>query len=332
MKRKGQLIAKIADIDNLRLAFYKAQKGKTHKEEVVVYRNALDENLLQLRQQLLNAQVSVGNYYYFTIHDPKERVICAAAFPERVLHHALMNICHEVFENYQITDSYATRPQKGTYAALKRAKQFHQKNAYFLKMDVRKYFDSIHHDTLNTLLQQRFKDPVLRYIFGEIISSYKTKDGRGLPIGNLTSQYFANFYLAFLDRYIKQTLHIKAYVRYMDDMILWSNNKQDLLETQSKIVLFLQEKLQLQLKINYLNKSQHGLPFIGYRLFPNKVLLNTRSKKRFKQKMKKYYYYLKNNYFSQADYQQHLEPLIAFTQYADAKAYRQHIISRYSTI
>jgi len=139
MKRQGNLIEKIAALDNLELAYYQAQKGKADKKEVYEYGQWLQENLLKLQQQILTGEVEVGNYHYFTIYDPKERLICAAPFDQRVLHHALMNVCHPFFEKVQIFDSYASRLGKGTYAALERAKFFNRRYQWFLKLDFRKY-------------------------------------------------------------------------------------------------------------------------------------------------------------------------------------------------
>ena len=140
MKRQAHLLEEIAEMNNLALAFWKAQKGKSHAPDVALFRSALFQNLQLLRSQLASGKIDVGHYHYFTIYDPKERIICAADFRERVLHHALMNICHPCFEQYQIFDSYACRKNKGTYAALDRAWFFHRKHQYYLKLDVRKYF------------------------------------------------------------------------------------------------------------------------------------------------------------------------------------------------
>ncbi|MFT6321397.1 MAG: retron-type reverse transcriptase [Granulosicoccus sp.] len=328
MKRAGNLIAKIVEPDNLRLAFWKARKGKDGKLEVETYRKQLDENLLLLREQILSGNVAVGNYHYFTIYDPKERVICAASFPERVLHHALMNICHDVFENYQIYDSYATRKDKGTYAALHRAEFFQKKYHWFLKLDVRKYFDSIDHSILLRFLERRFKDQKLLSIFETIISSYHVEPGKGVPIGNLTSQYFANFYLAFADRFVKGVLKIPAYVRYMDDMVLWHHDKEKLIEAGTEIKNFLKVELELNLKIFFLNKNTHGLAFIGYRLFCNCTKLSIRSKKRFKEKMSLYYDKLEKGDWTEEDFQRHVLPLIAFTRYASAVNFRKKILEK----
>lgn len=325
MKRTGNLFYKIGLLDNLYLAFYKAKKGKQAKQEVIVYTKNLDKNLLVLQQQIISNTIEVGQYHFFKIYDPKERQICAASFKERVLHHAIMNICHPVFEKLQIFDSYATRKNKGTYKALERAVYFNVSNKYYLKLDVRKYFDSIDHNMLYKLLQRKFKEPQLLSLFKQIIDSYQTNQGKGLPIGNLTSQYFANYYLSFIDRYIQQNLKISAYVRYMDDMVLWSNNKEELILANKKISVFLKEKLALSLKINTLNTNTHGLSFLGYRIYRQEMRLTKQSKKRFIIKAKEYNYKRITNLWSDAVYQRHILPLLAFIQKANTKKLREKI-------
>jgi len=255
MKRTNNLLPKITDYDNLHLAFWKARKAKDGIDYVENYRQFLDFNLNNLSNEISNGAVSVGNYNYFKVFDPKERLICAAQFSERVLHHALMNVCHPYFEKYQIYDSYASRKNKGTYAAIERAAQYQNSHSWFLKLDVRKYFDSINHTILICQLQKMFKEEKLIKTFRDIISSYSTLFGKGLPIGNLTSQYFANHYLAFSDHFVKEKLQVKAYVRYMDDMVLWGNDKSVLIEKGKQLEQFLDEKLQLNLKIFCVNKT-----------------------------------------------------------------------------
>lgn len=224
-KRAKNLLTAVADPDNLRLAVWRAAKGKRHSRAVLGYAENLDRNLLQLREQILDGAVSVGQYQCFKVYEPKERNICAPAFAEQALHHALMNVCHPFFEQKQIFDSYASRKGKGTYAAIGRARIFSRSDGWFMKLDLQKFFDSIHHDVLNAQLATLFKDEQLLHIFAQIIAAYHTSPQRGLPIGNLTSQYFANHYLTGLDHFIKEKLRIKAYVRYMDDMVLWHRDK-----------------------------------------------------------------------------------------------------------
>ena len=273
MKRENNLISLIAEPDNLRLAFWKARKAKDGKMEVAAYRKSLDENLLALRNELLSGNVQVGQYHYFTIYDPKERKICAATFRERVLHHALMNVCHANFEKYQIFDSYASRIGKGSYAALERASVFQKQYKWFLKLDVRKYFDSIDYAKLKTMLAKRYKDKALLHIFFQIIDSYQTNSDKGLPIGNLTSQYFANHYLALADHHIKEKLQVSAYVRYMDDMVIWSNDKNMLLKIGNEFQSFIESELSLSLKPFCLNSTDRGLPFLGYLLYPDNIIM-----------------------------------------------------------
>lgn len=325
MKRQGKLIQHIADPDNLRLAFYKAQKGKSGKKEVRIFVRDLDKNLIHLREQILSEKVEIGNYHYFIVYDPKKRLICAASFPERVLHHALINVCHHSFEKYQIYDSYASRKDKGTYKALEKAKYLQKNNNWYLKLDVRKYFDSIDHQILLKLLEGRFKDRMLFNIFQKIIESYNTEDSKGLPIGNLTSQYFANHYLAVSDHFIKEELKVKNYVRYMDDMVLWSDEKEILKEVGETINDFLKEKFSLTLKPFCLNKTEFGLPFLGYRVFGDHFKLSKRSKKRFIIKLKKYFTLLDEGKMNQSVFNNNVVPLISYTEHARSFNFRKRV-------
>jgi len=325
MKRVGNLIEKIADSDNLYLAFYKASKGKHAKEEVIEYRDNLQFNILSLREQILSGNISTGNYHYFKIYDPKERKICAAPFSERILHHALMNICHPYFEKTLIFDTYATRIDKGIYKALEKAKIAMGNYQYVAKLDFRKYFDSISHEILKQKLATKFKDKQLLAIFDKIIDNYSVNKGLGIPIGNLTSQYFANFYLSEYDHFIKEKLKIKVYLRYMDDMLLFSNNKEEL--KQQMFTLYKEsEKLKLTLKPVILNKVTQGISFLGYKLFPNKILLNRTSKLRFKRKFNTYQKYLNENIWDDKTFQRHINPLLSFVQHAYTKRLRKEII------
>ena len=327
MERQGRLLEKIAEMENLQLAFYKAKKGKASKREVLKYGKHFQENLLNLRQQILSCRVIPGNYRYFTIYDPKKRLICAAPFGQRVLHHALMNVCHLFFEKVQIFDSYASRPGKGTYAALERAKQFNCHYKWFLKLDYNKYFDSLDHIILKKQLNSIFKDRDLLIIFYKIIDSYRAKPNQGVPIGNLTSQYFSNHYLAIADHYVKETLKIKAYVRYMDDMVLWHNDKKTLIKAGLKLDKFSACQLKLTLKPFCLNQNLKGLPFLGYLLYPDKIRLAHRSCGRFIKKYNMYEKNLKSGKWTEKEYQIHILPLIAFTKHANAKEFRKKMIA-----
>ena len=326
MKRKGNLFELIIEPENLRLAYWKAKKGKQYKREVIEFEDTLETNLLILRKQLNEGNLTIGNYNYFKIYDPKERLICAASFRERVLHQAIMNICDEYFEKYQIYDSYATRKGKGTHSAIERAKTNCRKNKWYLKLDIHKYFDSIDHAILKKLLRRRFKDGYLLQLFDLIIDSFSTEEGKGLPIGNLTSQYFANFYLAYLDHYLKEELCIRYYVRYMDDMVIWDNDIKALKEYFKIIKNFLNDRLDLELNKPALNYTSLGLPFLGYRIFDNKMKLNKRSKKRFIRKINLYGKKLEDDVWSEKEYQNHILPLLDFVQKAETRNLRNKVI------
>lgn len=327
MKRQGHLIVKIAAIENLQLAYYKAKKGKSFKNEVYLYGKYLQKNVQLLQQQLLTGNLVIGNYRYFTIYDPKKRLICAAPFVQRVLHHALMNVCHPFFESAQIFHSFASRKGKGTYEALEKAKYNVRRYQWFLKLDFRKYFDSLDHSILNNQLGKLFKDSQLLKILGKIIDSYHITPNKGVPIGNLTSQYFANHYLSPADHYVKEILKIPAYIRYMDDLVLWHNDKERLKTAGIALKNFTENTLNLNLKPFCLNRNSHGLPFLGYLIYPDKTLLAHRSRYRFIQKIRCYNKNLENGYWTQKEYQQHIQPLIAFTEYARSTTFRKSILS-----
>jgi hypothetical protein len=327
-KRFGNLMEHIVDPDNLRLAFYKAARGRQTNCDVVEYRRQLDHNLHRLHQQMADNTVTIGQYHYFTVYDPKERVICAASFQERVIHHAIMNVCHFVFDSFLIFDTYATREGKGQYAALERAKRYSRKYKWFCKMDVKKYFDSIDQEILLKKLERRFKDKGLLYLLKRIIKSYSTNEGRGIPIGNLTSQYFANFYLGFADRFLKEEQSVKGYVRYMDDMVIFGNSSAELLQVFHRFSQFIESELNLRLKPICLNAVSQGLPFLGYIVFPGNVRLNKCSKKRFAMKLKQYTHNLNIGIWNQEKFSKHVTPLIGFTQHAASKAMRYALLRK----
>ncbi len=351
MKRQNNVYDAIFELKNLYLAYYKASKSKLSKLDVISFKKNLMDNLTYLMNIFVSEdskEISelIGNYHYFTIYEPKERLICAASFPERVLHHAIINICGQNFEDYQIFDSYATRKNKGQYKAIDRVKNFIQlictsktsdnTGIYYAKLDVRKYFDSIDHTILKNLLRRRFKDKQLLSLFDKIIDSYSVqtfpkletleKLHKGIPIGNLTSQYFANFYLAYADRYAKQVLKIKSYVRYMDDIIILDNDKNILKNNVLKLEQYIEKSLSLHLKPKIINSVKNGVPFLGYRIFKNKILLLQKSKQRFLRKLKKYYKNLNTGKWTQSDFKRHIIPLYAFIEKAETKNFKRVII------
>lgn len=326
MKRIGYLIEQVADMDNLRLAFHKAQKGKSDKEEIITYRADLEQNLLRMRAKLLEGKAKVGHYKLFKIYDPKERMVCAAAFEERVLHHALINICGTYFERQMIATTFANRVGKGTYKALELAHRSMGQYKYVAKLDVRKYFDSISHEVLKEQLRKIYKDKQLLDVLGAIIDSYYVTEGKGLPIGNLTSQYFANYYLSGLDHYAKEQLQIPVYVRYMDDILLMMNDLLLLKRVVKEIEGYADEHLQLTLKEPIIQRTSEKIDFLGYSLCGRRIGLSHHSKRRFESKYRYATKQLDKGIWTETEYQAHIIPLMAFVQHGYTKRYRTNII------
>lgn len=326
MKRAGYLTERIADTDNLLLAYYKASRGKRLKEATLRFSASLDEQVARLRAAVLSGTVDVGDYTYFRIHDPKERTICAAAFGERVLHHAIMNVCHPYFERQLIETTYATRPGKGIYQAIERAGRGLRRYGHVAKFDFRKYFDSIDHAILKAKLRRLFKDARLLGIFDTIIDSYSRSAGKGVPIGNLTSQYFANYYLSGLDHYVKEVLRAGEYVRYMDDFLLFASTREELEHSVRAVRRYASEELALTLKPVVSFASGSGVPFLGYTVYPHKVLLNGRSKRRLKTKLQEYDVLRKTGEWEEKSYMEHITPLLAFAGYGYTKCLRRRLL------
>lgn len=328
MKRAKNLLLEVADPDNLRFAAWKAAKGKRHSAEVLAWSARMEDHIPELRRQILSGQVQVGRYRYFKVYEPKERQICAAPFGEQVLHHALMNVCHAYLERVQIFDSYASRKGKGVYAALERAGTYTKRYDWFLKLDVRKFFESIHHEVLVSQLARMFKDAAVVGVFEQIIGSYQTTLGRGLPIGNLTSQYFANHYLNGLDRYIKEHLQVKAYVRYMDDLVLWHDEKAQLIAWRDAVQNYVETDLCCALKPDTLNRCVNGLPFLGYHVFPHHRRLLQKSKQRFIRKLIRIETAFHSDVWSEEKCRRRALPLIAFARHADTGKFRNDVLLR----
>jgi RNA-directed DNA polymerase len=330
MRRANHLFERIADRDNLRLAVHKALIGKRSKGDARAFVCRLDDNLDWMRSALLQGDFPVGVYNQFTIFDPKERLITAPCFRERVLHHAIMNLCETVFERWLIADTFACRKNKGRLAALLRAQTFSRRFAFFLKLDIRKYFDSVSHPILLGRLRRLYKEHRLLELFERIITAYESTPCRGLPNGSLTSQHFANFYLGGLDRFVKEQLRVRGYARYMDDCVLWADSSAELRRHLDAVRTFLSVQLDLSLKASpYINRTGHGLDFLGCRVFPSHLVLNRRGRVRFRRKLKTLEHSLLAGQLDEAVLQQRATALVAFTRTPGVSAwsFRRSVIN-----
>ncbi len=330
MKRIGCLYEDIYLYPNLCDAFLKASKGRQDDPEVVKFKNNFEKNIKALQKGLMRQSLDIGHYSYFVVRDPKTRLICAASFPERVLHHAIMNICGPVLDTCEIHDSYACRAEKGSHIAVKRAQFFANQYPWYLKLDIRKYFDSIDHHILLKCLDRKIKDQKIVLLLGKILETYHSSEGKGLPIGNLTSQHLANYYLCQFDHWIKEQRKVKGYIRYMDDFVLFRESSEMLKGDLNEIQGYLNQNLKLFLKPGIqLNRSKKGLPFLGYRVFPNKVLLLPSSKKRFIKKLIKYESNYEQGLWTEEKLAKHVTAMIAFIDHADSKGFQRNTIQRF---
>lgn len=277
MKRFGHLFQQIAAFDNLLLAAEKTMRGQKKKAAAAHFYFHLETELLQLQEELTAGTWTPRPYRVFSVCEPKPRQICASELRDRVVHHAICNLLDPIFERRMIHDSYACRKNKGAHAAVARAQEFARGFKFYLQCDVRKYFASIEHAALKTLLRRILKDERLLELLNRIIDHPLPGSalGRGLPIGNLTSQYFANLYLGELDHFVKARLGVKGYVRYMDDWLIFSDDKPALHETLAAARNFLRETLKLELKEEALRIApvSTGISFLGFRIFRGTIRL-----------------------------------------------------------
>ena len=308
MKTHKNLFQEVCEFENLYNAYLKARRGKNNIKEVLEFTYNLENELIKLKYELISQTFKTGKYRHFVIFEPKERKISALPFRDRVVHHAICSVIEIIFEKKFIYDSYACRKGKGTHAGADRIQKFIRKansNYYVLKCDVSKYFPSVNHEILKQLIREKIGDEKLLQLLDKIIDSSGEKSddseeqgaqislNNGIPIGNLTSQLFANIYLTKLDEYVKYELKIKYYIRYMDDFILLHESKQELHEIKEKIRLFLSSmRLTLHPKKANIFPIALGIDFLGYRIYNNYRLVRKSTVKRFlkgvKVKLKKY--------------------------------------------
>lgn len=251
-------------------AYKRARRGKRYRVVALTFAEHLEANILALRNALYSGTYQQGPYHKFIVHDAKKRHIQAAPFRDRVVHQAVHAVLEPLFDQSFIFDSYACRKGKGTLAAIERFEQFARSNTYVLTGDISKYFASIDHGILLQLLAKRIRDKKMLHLCEVVVNSSHETQGKGIPIGNLTSQLFANVYLNELDQFVKHTLGAQAYVRYMDDFVVMSNNKVFLHDARLQIEAFARDTLALTLhpKKSEVIPLRVGIEYLGYRIFP----------------------------------------------------------------
>jgi retron-type reverse transcriptase len=292
MRRVGYLFDELIAPANLLAAFREAARGKGHRSDVLAYRYHLEPRLVALRERLATGDYAFGPYRAFRVLDPKPRQVLSAPFDDRIVHHALCRVLEPIFEPTFIFDSYACRPGKGTHAAVLRLQSFLRevRSGWVLKADIRKFFQSVDRGVLLALLARKLKDQRVLDLADQVITSAPEDPafgaGKGLPIGNLTSQLFANVYLNPLDHFVKEHARERRYVRYVDDFMIVGPRKEDLQRLKDEIDEFLGERLGLAL---HAHKSQvapvrSGVGFLGYRVWPDRLRVRTSTLVRLRRK------------------------------------------------
>ena len=324
VRRKIQLVHKYEDIislENLCLAWEEFIIGKKKKQDVLDFSRSLMDNIVELHEQLVNGTYKHGGYESFYINDPKRRHIHKASVRDRLLHHAVYRILYPFFDRTFIADSFSCRDNKGSHKAINRFRKLsyqlsknHTRTCWVLKCDIKKFFASIDHDVLLSILYEYIPDQNILWLLKNIVESFETmrpytplsisplkgERGRcvGLPLGNLTSQLFANVYMNKFDQWVKHRLYSETktpqrgvstpYVRYADDFVFLSHDKKRLEKTVPRIQEFLQTELKLSLHPEklFLKTTASGIDFLGWVHFPNHRMLRTKTKQRMFKRIK----------------------------------------------
>lgn len=306
MKRHRDLWESVIDFGNLLDAAKKAQRGKRYRDNVLSFNHELESNLLELRGELTEFTYTPGCYRTFQIVEPKRRIISAAPYRDRVVHHALCNVIVPIFERTFTVDSYANRKGYGTHRALQRFIRLTRHYRYVLQVDIRKYFPSIDHQILKSLIRRKVKCRETLWLIDRIIDASNEQERvvnffpgdnlftpyerrRGLPIGNLTSQFFANVYLNGLDHFVREELGIMAYLRYVDDFALFGMDRNELVEARRRIEAYLEG---LRLKVHPVKtrivETRHGVDFVGFRVLEDRVRVKTENLRRARRRFRRY--------------------------------------------
>lgn len=346
MKRYSHLWADVVAFENLLQASRQAQRGKRYRPNVLDFNYNLGQELLDLQAELTQKIYTPGNYRTFRIRDPKSRLISAAPYRDRVVHHALCNVIVPLIERTFIADTYANRSGYGTHRALKRFTQFARSSRYLLQCDIRKYFPCIDHTILKDILRRKIKCPDTLWLIDRIIdgsnpqgetAEYFPGDDlltpiqrrKGLPIGNLTSQFFANVYLSGLDHFVKEQLKARQYLRYVDDFGLFSDDRVFLEEARLAIEDYLITlRLRLHPVKSQLFETRYGANFVGFRILPDRIRVRSENLRRARQRFRQLQQDYRAGQVSLAELVQRLQSWEAHLLHGDTYRLRSQICDR----
>jgi retron-type reverse transcriptase len=345
MKRYGGLYERITSFENLYLAARSARLGKRHKQSCAAFEMNIEEGLTALREELLQKTYCPGAYREFTIYERKPRRISAAPYRDRVVHHALCRVIEPIFERSFIHDSYACRPGKGTHSAVDRFTTFARRHRYVLKTDIRKYFPSIDHEILFARIARKIKCPDTLWLIRLIIDTSNQQEEnvqyyqgdnlltplerrRGIPIGNLTSQFFANIYLDGLDHYVKEDLQCRSYIRYVDDITVFGDDKQKLWKISRAMDGYISAlRLTMHPDKTVVVPVNQGVDHLGYRVFPDHRRLRKDNVVRFKRRMVKMQNSYRTGQITLREVNSSVQSWIGHAKHADTYKLREKIFA-----
>ena len=347
MKTYKNLYPKIYSKKNLILAFKKARKGKTTKYYVVEFEINLDNEINKLHTGLKNLTYKPNKLKKFIIRDPKTRTIHSSKFIDRVVHHAIVNILEPIYEKIFIYDSYASRKNKGIHKAIKKYDKFKRKVSknlnlikdpynknnimgYVLKSDIKKYFGTVNHKVLLQILKRKIKDKNTIWLIKQIFKNFNTKiEGKGMPLGNLTSQFFANVYLNELDYFVKHKLRAKYYIRYVDDFVILHEDRYVLLKYKEKISKYLKNlDLELHKDKTKIRHLRDGVTLLGYRNYGRYKLLRKNNLKRFQKEFNKKLTLIMNRNISIEELSISLTGWFGYAKWANTYKLRKRILEK----
>ena len=326
MKRYGRLFERVASFPSLCAAARRAARGKALSTDALRFLADLEPEVLQLERELLAGTYAPRPYHTFPICDPKPRNISAAAFRDRVVHHAVCAVLEPIIERDAIHDSYACRRGKGMHVAVRRVQSFTRRHAWFLALDVEHFFETADHAVLKARLRRKIKDPRLLDLIDRFIDHGcpGSPPGKGLPIGNLTSQHFANFYLGPFDRFAKSKLRVPGYVRFMDDVLLFGPDRATIRAWSAACAGFARDTLRLRLrkKAERRGPVHAGVPFLGLRIWPRLIRFDSARVRRVRRHLRA----LRRPESDDERLERRAESVVAWTQVADAHRLRQSVL------
>jgi len=348
VKSYKKLYPKLCSYDNLDLAFKKARKGKSKQKYVKEFEKDLQNNLLNLKKELLAFEYKPTKLTKFIVRDPKTRVIRKSVFKDRIVHHAVVNILDPIYEKVFLYDNYANRKNKGSLNAINRFDYYKRKisnngklvnnsknknmiEGYCLKADLKHFFDSVDQTILIKILKRKIRDNNVLWLIKQILENHISIGGggerKGMPLGNMTSQFFANVYLNELDYFVKHKLKVKCYIRYVDDFIILHKNKKVLLEYKRKITNYLKNLgLELHPDKTKIFSMYRGVTFLGYKLFYYFRLLKKRNVRYFLRRLQRFEERYNENLITSSDVLDSIEGWLAYAIWADSYNLRKRII------